>query len=448
MATRRTGEGRRVAVVGSGISGLSAALRLEQSGHDVEVIERDSVLGGRFGVGRLGDRRVMMGGKNIGRKYTAFRSFTAALGSYPWEQFGINQSFMKDDEVLTVDSTRRSSSLNSIRQMATPRDLARLGRLAAQIRLDDSSRFLGSDYFTRLARKYDRRPLSSHFSAKVTKNLLRPLTVRMNGAEPDEVYLGTFGTNLSLLMDTYDQLSGGIEPALEALARRVTVRLDTEVTGLVVRQGKAVGLRLSHGGTETERSYDGIVIATPAYATAQIVRSEMSTLSKRLGDVRYFGSSVVLVEYDRPIFTPEVRALAINDGGPCSNAGSYAMESRHIVRYTYSGRPGRIDEQDQSPLDDWVGETEERLVRYLGASRAQRVHTGGRSWSAAYCAYVPFHGEFLREVSQAVDEVPGLELAGDYLMGASLESCCRTGRSAADRLAAALGAPEAARVGR
>ncbi|WP_255725436.1 NAD(P)/FAD-dependent oxidoreductase [Frankia sp. Cj3] len=448
MGARKTGEAQRVAVVGSGISGLSAALRLEQAGHDVELIERDPVLGGRFGVGKLGDKQVMMGGKNIGRKYSAFRSFTAALGSYPWEPFGINQSFMKDDEVLTIDSTRRGSSLNNIRRMATPRDLARLGLLAARIRLDDTNRFLGSSYFTALSSSHDHVPLSGHFSPKVTKTLLRPITVRMNGAEPDEVYLGTFGTNLSLLMDTYDQLTGGIQPALEALSRRVTVRLGTMVEGLVMRDGAAVGLRLSTDGVDSERSYDGIVIATPAYATADIVLSEMPWLSKRLSEVRYFGSSVVLVEYDRPIFTPEVRALAINDNGPCSNAGSYAMESRHIVRYTYSGRPGRIGDQEQATLDDWVGETEERLVRYLGASRAKRVTTGGRTWNAAYCAYLPFHGEFLREVAQAVAGVPGLELAGDYLLGVSLESCCRSGRNAGDRMIEAIGAPIPVRTGR
>src|SRR5882757_3072483 len=131
MLGNPVGGGVRVAVVGSGISGLSAALHLERAGYDVDVIERDDRLGGRFGVASLGDRPVMMGGKNIGRRYTAFRNWIETLGSYEWESFGINTSLMKEDEVLMLDSTHRGRSLASIRKMATPRDLARLAAMVA-----------------------------------------------------------------------------------------------------------------------------------------------------------------------------------------------------------------------------------------------------------------------------------------------------------------------------
>jgi oxygen-dependent protoporphyrinogen oxidase len=324
--------------------------------------------------------------------------------------------------------------------MGTPRDLARLATLAARIRVDyDRNRFLGSPYFTKLARRHDHQPLSAFFSPAVTKTLLRPMTVRMNGAEPDEVYLGTFGTNLSLLMDTYDQLKGGIQPALEAISRRVRVRLNTAVEGLVIADGRLAGLRVAqHGKAAKDERYAGVVIATPAYAAAEITRAELPTLSKRLAEVRYFPSCVVLVEYDRPVFTPEVRALAMNDGGPCSNAGSYGMEDRHIVRYTFSGRNGRASDPSQELIDEWIGSTEERLVRYLGAQRAKRVQQVGHNWNAAYCAYTPYHTDFLTEVRQAVADVPGLELSGDYLWGVSLEACCRAGNEAGDRLTASL----------
>ncbi|MDQ3761959.1 MAG: FAD-dependent oxidoreductase [Actinomycetota bacterium] len=433
------GKGRRIAVVGGGISGLSAAIRLESCGHDVELIERDDALGGRFGVAKLGDRPVMLGGKNIGRRYHAFRSFVAALGDYQWEPFGINQSTMKDGEVLTLDSSRRSRSLGNIRRMGSVRDLARMVMMAARIRADESNRFLGSNYFTRLSRRHDHAPLSAHFGEALTSTLLRPMTVRMNGAEPDEVYLGTFGTNLALLMDSYDQLKAGIQPALDAIAQRVTVRMNTQVESIVVRDGEVVGLRVAaNGKPSAEVSYDGVVVATPAYVTAEILRAEHPTLSKRLAEVRYFPTTVVLVEYDRPVFTPEVRALAMNDGGPCSNAGSYGRQDRHIVRYTFSGRNGRsYSDPSSDRLDEWVGSTEERLIRYLGAGRAQRVRTVSRSWRAGYCAYIPFHGEFLAEVSGAVAKLPGLELAGDYLWGVSLEACTRSGNAAAERLSAA-----------
>jgi protoporphyrinogen/coproporphyrinogen III oxidase len=439
MLGTSVGDGVRVAVVGGGISGLSAALHLERAGFDVEVIEREDRLGGRFGVAELGERPVMMGGKNIGRKYTAFRAFLDALGTYEWEPFGINTSFMKEDEVLPLDSHRRGRSLANIGRMGTPRDLVRLAAMAARIQRDESNKFLGSAYFTGISRRHDHEPLSAFFSEKTVETLLRPLTVRMNGAEPDEVYPGTFGTNLALVLDFYDQLKQGVQPALEAFARRVDVRTGTVVESLVVRDGRVAGLRMSaDGGPAQEVAYDGVVVATPAYAAADILREELPGLSKQLTGVRYNPSSVMLVEYDRPVFTTEVRALAIHDGGPCSNAGSYGMNDRHIVRYTFSGRGAQGHELSQEQLDGWVDEAEARLTRYLSATRAKPLRRVGRNWPAAYSAYLPYHGEFLDDVRHAVDALPGLELSGDYLWGVSIEACTRAGNAAGGRLAAYL----------
>jgi protoporphyrinogen/coproporphyrinogen III oxidase len=424
----------RVAVVGAGISGLAAALYLHRAGYAVELVERDEALGGRLGVGRLGERDIMMGGKNIGRKYTAFRGFTGALGDHPYEPFGINASRVKDGQVLTIDSTRRTRSLRHLRQMGRSRDLLKLARLAYRIRKDPDNRFLGAPYFAELARRSDATPLSSHFGAELADTLLRPMTVRMNGAEPDEVYLGTFNTNLALLMDTYDQLANGIQPVLAALAERVDVRLNARAESLVVERGRVVGLRIAENGQEAvEHRYDGVVVAAPAFAAADIVRAELPGLGKRLEEVRYFPTTVAIVEYAAPVFNPDVRALALDDG-PCSNAGSYGMEDRHIVRYTFSGRHGRVSELTPERLEAWIAETERRLVAYLGIRMPARVRQVDRHWDAGYCAYVPFVGDFLTAVREAAAGLPGLELAGDYLRGVNLEACARSGADAGTRM--------------
>jgi oxygen-dependent protoporphyrinogen oxidase len=446
MLGRPAGDGARVAVVGSGISGLSAALYLERAGYDVDVIEREDTLGGRFGIGKLGERPVMLGGKNIGRRYTAFRAWLDNLGSYRWESFGINTALVKDDEVLTLDSTHRRRSVRNIRKMGSARDLTRLAAMVARIRLDESNKFLGSAYFTRLSSRYDHLPLSAHFSEATANTLLRPLTVRTNGAEPDEVYLGTFGTNLGLMLDHYDQLADGIQPALEAFSRRVTVRLNTTAEGLVVRDGRIAGVQLSENGRPGEEAeYAGVVVAAPAYAAADIVRDELPGLSKRLCAVRYNPSSVMVVEYDRPVFTAAVRALAMHDGGACSNAGSYGMNDRHIVRYTFSGAGARNAELSPEQLEKWTGEAEQRLTRHLGVSRAKPIRSVGKIWPAAHSSYLPYHGEFLASVRREVAGLPGLELSGDYLWGVSIEACTRAGNAAGARLADHLTARPAGR---
>jgi protoporphyrinogen/coproporphyrinogen III oxidase len=436
--------GGRIAVVGSGISGIAAAFQLANAGFAVDLIEREDKLGGRFGLAQLAERPVMMGGKNIGRRYSAFREFTSALGQHPYEEFGINSSRVKDGELLAVDSSRRAKSLRNVLKMGSPRDLTRLLALAARVRTAEANRFLGSPLFTDLAERSDGRPLSAHFGAAITRNLLRPITVRMNGAEPDEVYLGTFGTNLALALDTFDQLVHGIQPVLDAVAQRVTVRLGTQVEGLVVKDGRAVGVRVAGNGANTSTSgYDGVVVAVPAHAAAEILSSDLPDLGRRLREVMYFPTMVALVEYDRPVFSSTVRALAMDDG-PCSNAGAYGREHRHIVRYTFSGRQARNARPSGDQIEEWLGEGEERLRRHIPTSRgATRVASVSRHWSNGYCGYVPFHGRFLSAVRTAVSALPGLALAGDYLLGASLEACFRSGKQAAAKLAEEMSAGEA-----
>lgn len=432
------GNGRRVAVVGGGVAGLSAALQLETLGCDVELLEAADTLGGRFGVDRLGDRPVMTGGKNIGRNYTAFRWLTSELGCDTYESFGYNASRLKDGKVLTLDSQKRGQTLKNIRRMGSNRDFARLAAMAVRIKLDERNRFLGSRYFSSVSARHDDAPLSAYFGPELTTMLVRPMVIRNNGAEPDEVYPGTFGTNVAMLLDHYDQLTGGVRPLLEAFAARVPVRLNARVEDVEISDGAVTGLRVAQDGGAAETiPYDGVVLATPAYAAAGIVRTTLPGLAQRLADVRYFPSTVVLVEYDRPMFGEDVRALAMDDG-PCSNAGSYGRNDRHIVRYTYSGRQGRLTDLSEPAIDKLTSETEEKLRTHLGAPHAERVNTLVKHWDAAYSGYLPHHPGFLAEVRGHVEGVAGLELAGDYILGVAIEGCARSGRAAAGRLAGDL----------
>jgi oxygen-dependent protoporphyrinogen oxidase len=424
----------RVAVVGGGISGVAAAYALHARGHDVELVERGEQLGGRCAPGLLGDRPVTFGGKNVGRRYARFRAFTAALGDHPYEPFGINSSRVDRGRIVTIDSSRRYRSLRTLARLGSPRDLVRLVRLAARIRADEENRYLGSAYFAGLAQRSDSAPLSAYFGVALTRSLLRPVAVRMNGAEPDEVHLGTFGTNLGMLMDSFDQLSSGIAPVLRAFAARVPVRLSAEVTGLVVRDGVVTGLRLD--GDE-ELDCDAVLLAVPAHSAAELVHSSHPGLAERLRGVRYFPGAVVLAEYDRPIFTPEVRALVF-DQGPCSNAGAYGIEERQTVRYTFSGRGARPLLRERASVEDLLAAGESQLAAHVPFDGARLRRADSRQWAAAYCAYVPFHGEFLAGVRRATLGAPGLELAGDYMRGASMEACFRSGEEAAARLSEKL----------
>jgi oxygen-dependent protoporphyrinogen oxidase len=130
-----------------------------------------------------------------------------------------------DGRLTTIDSTRRWRSLRRLWRQAPKRDLLRFAWLCARVAARKEDGYLGGPYFDGLGRRRDDRPISAYFSAAFCQAVIRPIVVRMNGAEPDEVFLGNFGSNLRALLDTYDQPKDGMRPLLERFAARVPVRL-------------------------------------------------------------------------------------------------------------------------------------------------------------------------------------------------------------------------------
>jgi oxygen-dependent protoporphyrinogen oxidase len=65
--------------------------------------------------------------------------------------------------------------------------------------------------------------------------------------------------------------------------------------------------------------------------------------------------------------------------------------------------------------------------------QARRSRFAARAFRPGLCAYRRDHGLFRREVAATLEGLPGLALAGDYMRGASLEACVRSGQEAAER---------------
>jgi len=174
-------------VVGGGASGLASAFFLKQLGLEALVIERDSAIGGRMGTVQLGDRTLDCGGKNIGRQYTLFRRFAASLGTHPFEHFGLNSSQRVNGRVRTFDGGARWRTLAGLLRGLSAKDVMTFGHLLCRVRCDQTSGYLGSPYARTLGDRCDAFPASRYFSRACCERIIRPMTVRMNGAEPDEI---------------------------------------------------------------------------------------------------------------------------------------------------------------------------------------------------------------------------------------------------------------------
>jgi protoporphyrinogen/coproporphyrinogen III oxidase len=430
----------RYAVVGGGLSGLAAAWYLQLRGGETHIFERDSALGGRAISGQLGDREVTLGGKNIGRQYTRFRRFVAGHGEHPFEHFGINSSRVLEGKVLTLDSNHRLRVLRHLRGISAP-DLARLGRLVLSVKGDPDARLLSEANCRRLARRYRDRNLQEVFGTRLLELVLRSLTVRVSAAEPDEVPMANILPYVGMITDTYDQLSRGMQEVVTLAGRNSSLHLQTEVKQLILERGRVEGLRsggTASGETALDSGFDGVVLATPAHASANLLRSISPAAASLLDEVRYFPVTVLLVEYERPVFSSEVRATVFGAESALSNAGAYGANDLNVVRYTFSGRNARSLAEREPDPEQLAAIAEGTLAPIADVSGNPRRAITARRFSPGLCAYHPQQAALLGLLRAELAGLPGVSITGDYLRGCSIEACF----AAAEETVKAIPAPE------
>ena len=422
-------------IVGGGASGLAAAFFLRQQGLESVIVERDSAPGGRMGTVTLGGRAIDCGGKNIGAKYRLFRQFVASLGTHPFEYFGLNSSQAIDGTVRTFEARARWRSLVELTRGVAASDLLRFAHLLWRVKADTAAGYLGSPLSRRLAARFDDRPASHYFSPEFCRRVLRPMSVRMNGAEPDEIHLGNLGSNLRMILDTYEQFAHGLAPVLRDVQQRYDIRLNTAAESLLLDRGRVRGVRVTDAqGTASDLHGAGVILATPAHTSAALVDGVRPGLAAQLRTIAYYPVTLIVAEYDRPVFTSEVRAFVFGDDEAVSNAGAYGIKDLNVVRYTFSGRTAR---RSMNPLDSdqLLRAGEAALARYVPVEAAWRRRSVARLFNPGLCAYAPHHGRLLDRVTSEVGTLPGLHLTGDYFQGASIEACFRAASACIARLA-------------
>ncbi|MFC9244952.1 protoporphyrinogen/coproporphyrinogen oxidase [Streptomyces sp. NPDC057136] len=437
LGDERKGDRPDIAVVGGGWSGIAAAWRLHSLGASVTLYDEQEELGGRSAGVPVGPRTLTAGGKNIGRKYANFRAFGQALGCSDYEFFGINSARSEGGKLRTIDSTRRFSSIFHLLRKLPARDIYRMLKLVRAIRSRRENSFCGGPDLVRIARKAGDPPLSEYFGRGIQEKLVRSLTVRMNGAEADEVHLECFGTHLGMVLDSFEQLSSGFDELFAGLAKQITVRSSTRVTELAVDGGRVTGVVAQERGGEAVRTgHDAVVVALPGPAASALLEPLSAGLAAELSGINYFPAAVVLAEYDRPVFGEQVRAVVQPADSPLSNAGAYGINDRHIVRYTFSGRTYRAAHREDAEL---VALAEEQLAKHVDLDGVSRVRAVTKRWEHAYVGYSRYHSATIRRIDQELKPFDGLALTGDYLRGASIEACFRAAYERTDALLARLG---------
>lgn len=463
---------RRIAVIGGGISGLSAAFTLSQArraGAPLEeyLIEASPRLGGALRTAHADGCLVEAGAD----------SFLTEKGDaiQLCEQLGLAGELIGSD-----DQPRRTWILHRGKLVPLPEGLefmvpARVWAVAGTPLLSLRDKLgLVNEVFTRphppqgdesVARFVER-----HFGRSLLENIVDPLLTAVYGGDSGALSAAAVLPRFVEMEEKWGSLVRGVRqaarqraaqgaPAKEERTPRAlftTLRSGLEtliaalrghlangrvlcgrpVQALTARSDGGYRIVLEGGGLDA----DVVVLALPAYEAARLLRQRDPRIAESLAAIPYSSSMIVALGYD----AGALRELPAGFGFLVPR-----KEQRRLLACTFVGQkfPGRVPPdrvllrcflggvRDEAVLEltdaQAISLVREELRGILGIAAEPRVACVYR-WPKALAQYTLGHQERVKAIESRRAAHPGLFLCGNAYQGIGVPDCIRSGRAAAE----------------
>lgn len=232
----------------------------------------------------------------------------------------------------------------------------------------------------------------------------------------------------------------GLAEALQRVIRRGAIYLQQEVLRVERAKGKAGYLLQMRG--EKEISADAVVLATPAYITAQLLRGLADEISPTLASIPYTSTATVNLAYER-----------FQISHPLDGYGFVVprRQKRRIMAATFSsvkfsGRApagkvllrafvGGAKDEGICSLEDRellsaVRHDIEEILKIKGEPLLCRIYR----WPRSMPQYTLGHQERISRIEEAIASHPGLFLTGSSYRGIGISDCVHQGALAAEKV--------------
>lgn len=450
-----------VAVIGAGITGLTAACRLQQLGHDVTVFEAAPRPGGVIRSERADGWLVEHGPNSLNAPEPAVQAFLAELG-------------LESVRVDAAPLARKRFIVRDGRPAALP--TSPLGLLRTPVlSLRGKFRLLLEPFIPRAAAGVDesladfvRRRLGN----EALDYLVNPFVAGIYAGDPEQLDVHEAMPRLAAFEREHGSLfrgglhamrarhgagirrggissfADGMESLPAALAGRLgnRLRLATPVAGAErVRTGWRLALE-RHGG-ESSGPFDAVLCAAPAHRVAEL-RLQLPDREplRVLADLPYAPVTVVALGFRRQdvrhpldgfgMLVPAVEGSQILGTLFSSSLFPGRAPDGHVLLTTFVGgaRAPAVAKAD----DDMVLALVQRDLGHLLGVHAGPVFQRVIRWTHAIPQYTRQHAACRAALDALEAANPGLYLAGNYRGGISLGDTMRSSLEAAGRIAEAL----------
>jgi protoporphyrinogen/coproporphyrinogen III oxidase len=249
----------------------------------------------------------------------------------------------------------------------------------------------------------------------------------------------------------FTSLKRGMQQMIDAATAQLdpaSIRLGTEVTTL---EHLGPGWRVHTAGGDHD--FDGVVLATPAYAAGALLWNVRPELARLLESVTYSSSITLVFGYDAHA-TQDVDLSGFGFLVPRSQGKRLlactfvhhkfphrAPADRVLLRCFIGG--DNAEAAMPIPDDELAIVIRGELREILGLAAEPRF-TRVYRWRRAMAQYEVGHLKRMEEIRRMRLQLPGLVLAGNAYQGIGVPDCIRTGAEAIAELTAAIEKPIAA----
>lgn len=429
-----------VVIVGGGVSGLATAHALRARGHGVLVLERQVRPGGNAISERIGGFLMEHGPStvNLGMTGVAHLAESLDLGNVRTDLGpGVRKRYLtKDGQLVGIGLNPMTFLLSDY--LSRP---ARL-RMMAEV-LVPRGAFDPEETVAAFGRR--------RFGAEFAERVLDPLIAGMFAGDARQTAVQYVLPALVRMEQKHRsvvravlkaRLAGGVMPARRLSAWRQGIGTLSNALarslGDAVKPGCAVkriarhrsGFVIDVAGRGQFRARS-VVLATQPHVVAQLLETAAPDAAVACAEVAAPPLAVVFLGYrrdrvDHPLdglgyLTPSGERRAVNGALFCSTMFPGRAPDGHVAISAYIGG-AHTPEMARLPAGELVGLVREDFADLVGA-RGKPVLARVRRWPRGLPQYQRGHRELLDQIKDALDEVPGLFITGNYLRGVSVGAC-------------------------
>jgi oxygen-dependent protoporphyrinogen oxidase len=452
---------KKVAIVGGGISGLSAAYELDKSGNtSYTLIDRSTRLGGVIQTNHVEGCTLEAGPDSfISQKPAALQLI---------KELGLADEVIGSNDHLRVTYVRRGGKLIPLPEGMMMMIPTKVWPMAKTPLLSWSTKIkMGLEYFRSPNGHYPDRSVGEfirdHFGQETVDYLAEPLLAGVFGGDPEKLSAASTLPRIVEMEKKYGSLTKaalsvkappaqpgatlfrtmkrGLSSLIDALQPRQQVLLGNPVEA--IERVSADGTYRVRIGADWLEGVTDVILTGPSYVAGSLIQSVDPTLSSLLTATGYASSATVTLAYKKSELNRELTGFGILVPGverkrmrACTfvaNKFSYRVAEGYEVIRCFLG--GQSDEAVLEESDDQMIEiVKSELNELLGITAPPAFYRIQR-WRKSMAQYTVGHAQRVAEIIAKAKEIPGLHLAGNGYQGIGIPDCIEMGRAAAKKIA-------------